>query len=235
MTLSEVMTELKDLGHEDTRKIYLNQGGTGEYFGVKVADLKTIAKKTKLDHELADELMMTNNGDAQYLAGLMADPKLVTVEELHAWAKNATGYWISEFAIPGIAADSTHGWDIGLEWIESADDKVSSAGWATLANVTTVKPDDELDIEKIKSLLERVGKELGNSPNRTRYAMNGFVISVGSCVVGLLDEAQNVAAALGKVEVDMGETACKVPLATEKIEKILDSKRYGKKRKKARC
>lgn len=50
--------------------------------------------------------------------------------------------------------------------------------------------------------------------------MNGFVISVGSYVPELNAEAKNVAAHIGKVHVDVGNSACKVPLAKEYIEKV---------------
>ena len=65
--------------------------------------------------------------------------------------------------------------------------------------------------------------------------MNGFVIGVGSAVVPLSAKAKAVAKAVGEVEVDMGGTACKVPLATEYIAKVEKSGRLGKKRKSAMC
>ena len=65
--------------------------------------------------------------------------------------------------------------------------------------------------------------------------MNGFVISVGTYVKPLLKDAKRVAKAIGKVEVDMGDTACRVPLATDYIKKVEGMGRIGKKRKTARC
>ncbi len=65
--------------------------------------------------------------------------------------------------------------------------------------------------------------------------MNGFVIAVAAHVAPVLKQAKATAKKLGKVEVDMGETACKVPLALEYIEKMENAGRVGKKRKTARC
>ncbi|MFT7161922.1 MAG: hypothetical protein ACI9GZ_003109, partial [Bacteroidia bacterium] len=36
-------------------------------------------------------------------------------------------------------------------------------------------------------------------------------------------------------QVDMGETACKVPLAKDYIQKVVDKGRVGKRKKSARC
>ncbi len=40
---------------------------------------------------------------------------------------------------------------------------------------------------------------------------------------------------LGTVSVDVGDTACKVPLATESIDRAEAAGRLGKKRKTAKC
>jgi hypothetical protein len=61
------------------------------------------------------------------------------------------------------------------------------------------------------------------------------VIAVGAYVKPLSAKAKRAAKAIGVVSVDMGDTACKVPLATEYIAKIEAAGRVGKKRKTAKC
>ena len=51
----------------------------------------------------------------------------------------------------------------------------------------------------------------------------------------LSDKAIAVAKQIGKVTVDMGDTACKVPSAVEYIEKVTKRRGVGKKRTTARC
>ncbi len=51
--LPEIMTELKSKGSEQTRKTFLRHGAPENMFGVKVGDLKPIAKKIKDDQALA--------------------------------------------------------------------------------------------------------------------------------------------------------------------------------------
>jgi hypothetical protein len=83
--------------------------------------------------------------------------------------------------------------------------------------------------------MSRVEKQIAKAPNRVRYAMNGYVIAVGCCVAPLTDEAVAVAKRIGKVEVNMGDTDCKVPVATDYIEKVRAMGRIGRKRAMARC
>ena len=98
-----------------------------------------------------------------------------------------------------------------------------------------MRPDEELDLDKLSELLDRVSRDIHQSQNRVRYTMNGFVIAAGSYVKGLTNKANKVATSIGKVSVDMGGTTCKVPLATTYIKKIEDKGYIGKKRKSARC
>ncbi len=79
------------------------------------------------------------------------------------------------------------------------------------------------------------GAFAGSAANRVKYTVNGFVIAVGAYVKPVVKQAKTTARKLGKVDVDMGGTACKVPLALEYIEKIEKSGRAGKKRKTIRC
>lgn len=64
--------------------------------------------------------------------------------------------------------------------------------------------------------------------------MNGFVISTGVFVPELREDAHRVAQEIGKVHVDVGDTACKVPLACDYIEKVL-LRGEPKKKKNLRC
>ena len=85
------------------------------------------------------------------------------------------------------------------------------------------------------ALLKTLEAEIDSAPNRVKYCMNSFVISVGSYVKPLLKAAKATARKIGAVEVDMGDTACQTPLATDMIAKIESMGRVGKKRKTAKC
>ena len=87
--LGEVMAELERLGNEPQRNIYRKHGAKAEMFGVKVADLKVVARKLKGDQTLALDLYRTGNLDAMYLAGLVADGRKMSRQDLEAWARAA--------------------------------------------------------------------------------------------------------------------------------------------------
>lgn len=235
MTAKEVLKELESYGNPATKKTLMKHGAKEPFFGVKVQDLKKIVKKVKKNHELSLELYDTGNSDAMYLAGLIADEDKITKTQLKKWAKNAYWYYISEFTVPWVASESKHAMDLGLEWIESKKENIAAAGWATLSSYAGTQPDENIDIELYSSLLDRIEKDIHNAPNRVRYVMNGFVIAIGGYIKTLHKKSIQTAKKIGKVEVEMGGTACKVPLATDYIKKVADRGSIGKKRKSARC
>ena len=234
-TVAKVMSELKRKGNPLRIQAFANHGAPDNLYGVSVADMKLIAKKIRGEQKLAYGLYETGNGDAQYLAGMVADGSQMTKKLLDTWARNASWQMVSEYTVPGVTCESKHRRDLAMKWIKSKKESVASSGWSTYAGVVTVTPDEDLDLAEIKSLLKTVEKEINSAPNRVRYTMNGFVIATGTYITSLTKQSEKVAKAIGKVEVEMGGTACKVPLATAYIEKAIDKGRVGKKRKTARC
>lgn len=235
MHINEVMRGLEAMGSEQTKKVLSKHGAKEPFFGVKVGDLKKIVKKVKKDHELSLALYETRNSDAMYLAGLIADEDQITKVQLQDWVKNAYWYMISEYTVPWVAAESQFGNELAMEWIESEEENIASTGWATLASLVSTKSDNELDIDGLETLLDCVSNTIKYAPNRVRYTMNGFVIAVGSYVEELSDKAIEIGKKIGKVDVEMGGTACKVPSSPEYIEKAKNRGSIGNKRKSARC
>ena len=138
-------------------------------------------------------------------------------------------------AVPWVASESRFGRELALDWIDRDEEMIASAGWSTYGCLLSIKPDADLDLAEVEKLLGRVRAEIGGAPNRVRATMNMFVIMVGSYVAPLTARAKATAKALGKVEVDVGDTACRVPDATAYIAKVEAAGRVGKKRKRAGC
>ncbi|AMR32971.1 DNA alkylation repair protein [Mucilaginibacter sp. PAMC 26640] len=236
MNVTEIMAELESKGSESIKKILLKHGVKEPFFGVKVEYLKPIQNKIKKDYQLAKNLFATGNADAMYLAGLIAYDAAMTQADLQSWAEAAVSNNISEYTVPWVAAGSRYGFGMALQWIESPVEHIAATGWATLSNTVALKTDAELDMEKLHNLLSRVEQQIHSSANRVVYTMNGFVIALGSYVDELAAEAIAAATRIGTVTVDVSDTACKIPVALENINKVR-SKRGGTapKKKNLKC
>jgi 3-methyladenine DNA glycosylase AlkD len=235
MTAADIVKELESLGSAGTKRVLMNHGVREPVLGVKVEDLKKIQKRVRKDHDLALELYATGIYDAQYLAGLIADERKMTPEDLRRWLAASNCPAISTFAVAALAAESGHGRELGLEWIESADEDTAQTGWTVLGGLVALQDEGGLDHGELARLLERVERTIHQQPNRVRYAMNGFVIGVGCYVRDLTDRAAEAGVKIGRVSVDMGNTACVVPYAPDYIQKVRARGTMGKKRKMLRC
>ena len=235
MRAADILKELEPLGSESYKRTMMVHGAREPIFGVRIQDLKRIVKRVGKDHHLALELFATGNYDAMYLAGLVADDARMTKKDLQRWLDQAYCSGISDFTVAWVAAESAHGWELGLEWIESAKEQHAAAGWSTLSSVARRRDDSELDVPAFERLLDRVGSSIHQQPDRVRYTMNGFVIAVGSSIRPLHERALQVAESIGIVSVDMYGTSCKVPSAPEHIRQAAARGALGRKRRDTRC
>lgn len=235
MKLKDAMNALAAKGSESVKKLWLKHGAKEPFFGVKIGDLKPLAKQLKNQQALAHELFATGNSDAQYLAGMIADGTVMTRAELQKWADTASWRMITNTIVPWVASENANGFVLALEWIDSPDENLVYAGWHTLGAIVTITPDDQLDVKKLDALLDRVAKTLPKSPNWVRSAMNSFVIACGTYCAPLAERAIATARKVGKVEVDVGETECRIPEAEAYILKSRRGAVIAPKRKTVRC
>jgi hypothetical protein len=235
MKLKDVMAALKAKGSEQIKNILTKHGAPKSLLGVRIGDMKPIAKQIKGDQALAMELYATGIGDAQYLAAMVADGRQMTAKQLETWAKGASWDMISGFAIAWVASENPDGLKIALKWIDSKDVQVARAGWSTLSAIAAIVPDADLPIAAYGRLLDRVAKTIHGAPGGVSYQMNNFVIMVGTYVEPLAAKAMAAAKKIGPLEMDMGDTCCKVPLAEEYIVKARRGAAVAPKRKTTRC
>jgi 3-methyladenine DNA glycosylase AlkD len=118
-TVKHVMAALKKKGDAQTRKTYVRYGAPENMFGVKVADMKVIAKQIKGNQDLTYELFDTGNCDARYLSGLVADGSLMTRSRLNQWARDAVWTMVSDWTVAWVASENDAGPSLALKWMKA--------------------------------------------------------------------------------------------------------------------
>jgi 3-methyladenine DNA glycosylase AlkD len=233
-SVAGIMKELETLGAESIRHVLRKHGAQDPFYGVRIGDMKPIVKRIKVNYQLALDLYDTGNYDAMYFAGLIANDARMTRKDLNKWAKNAQIAHCGS-TVPWVAAGSLIGLEMAREWIEAKDDKIAAIGWSTWCSLLALIPNEKLDLDELKKLLDRVQKTLQQSPDKVRYSMNMFVISLAIYVGELRSAAIAAAKKIGTVEVDMGDTSCQVPYAPDYIERARQRGVFDKKRKTVKC
>lgn len=235
MDLETVMRELEALGKERTKKIYISNGAHEPVFGVATGAMKPIAKKIKINQDLADELYATGNYDAMYFAGVIADPKAMTESDFDRWMDGAYFYMLSDYVVAVTLSESDIAQEVADKWIASGDELRMSAGWSCYCWLLGNRPDSAFSESKISNMLDMVKSSIHDAPERTKSAMNNFLYTVGISYVPLHEKAVETAREVGIVEVKRGKKKSSFLNASESIQKEIDKDRLGFKRKYVRC
>ncbi|HXV32863.1 MAG TPA: DNA alkylation repair protein [Gaiellaceae bacterium] len=218
-TAAAVLRELKRLGTAQNVTIYRRHGAGEDVYGVSFGNLRPLAKRLGTDHALALALWDSGNADARCLATMVADPAALTRGEADAWVEGID-YYVHADLVGGLVARTPFALEAIDGWTRSDGDFVRQTGYVALASyLRGGKP--PLSDAACRRWLKRVEREIHESPNRSRHAMNGALIAIGVFRPELAAEAVAAAGRIGTVEVDHGETGCKTPAAVPYIERSL--------------
>src|SRR5262249_56551635 len=97
MTLEEALRQLESLGNAGVRAHNAKNGAGDNQFGVKLGDIRVLAKKIKADHKLAMSLWETGNIDAQHLAILLIQPKDLSAKDVDRLVRSVTFGWVADW------------------------------------------------------------------------------------------------------------------------------------------
>lgn len=234
MTFKQAMQTLKKMGTSQNVKIYKRHGAGDNLFGVSFANLKTLQKQIKKDHDLAEQLWQTGNTDAMTLATTIADPERFTASSADAWLRGIS-YGLLGDMFGSLIARSKLALGRWKKWSKSKKEYTRQCAYGMLSAMLRDDPEAVPD-DLCREALERIEHEIHESPNLARHAMNGALISIGSYKSKFEKRALAAARRIGKVEVDHGQTSCKTPDATEYIKKtVAHYAKRGRRPKVGKC
>jgi 3-methyladenine DNA glycosylase AlkD len=174
MTLKETLKQLESLGDEGMRA-YNTKGGAGDNFGVKLGDLRVLAKKIKSDHDLALALWKTGNIDAQFLATLVIKPKSLSADEMDRMVRSVTFSRVADWLISYVVKQHPDKESLRQGWMATKDKWAARAGWSLTAE-RVVKSPEGLDLP---ALLDRIESEMGNAAPEVQWTMNCALAEIG--------------------------------------------------------
>ncbi len=232
MDYNQVMKTLIDLGTEQNRKIYKRHGNDIDMFGVSVANLKKVVKPLKSDHDLGRQLLFSNNFDAMYMSKWMVDPYTLTIEDLEELLNSSEYYVIIDNVVASLTARNKNiSWKAIYKWIDHENHRYRQAAYSVLSYILSNYDNSDIDTVLVRNRLLHAKEVIHKEANRVRYSMNSFIISAGGYIEEFTDLSIDVANEIGKVEVFMGETSCKVPFAPDYIRNMIKRGSTLKKRK----
>lgn len=174
-TREEALAALERCGDEKVRAMNARNGAPENQFGVKMGDIRTIAKGIKSNHALGLELWETGNADAMLLATLIVKPKQLSEDELERMAAAVTypqlADWFTSYVIKQHPGKET----LRQRWMHSDHPWLARAGWSLTAERITRNPEG-LDLG---ALLDRIEREMADAPAPSQWTMNFCLAGIG--------------------------------------------------------
>ncbi len=179
MTVKEVLAQLKALGDDARRKHNVKSGAPENQFGVKLGDIRTVAKKIKFKGnealEFALELWKTGNLEAQLVATLIIKPDTVTAKTLDSLTRAVTCAQVADWLNAYVVVQHPDKDALGKKWMKDKDRWAARAGW-NLTYIRVNKKDNDIDPV---ALLDRIEKELPKADPAVQWTMNFTLGAIG--------------------------------------------------------
>lgn len=178
MTVKEILAQLEPLGDEARRKHNIKAGAPENQFGVKLGDIRAVAKKVKTDHDLALKLWDTGNLEAQLLATLIIKPTSLSADELDQMTRSTTCAQVAEWLNSYVVAKHPEKEALREKWMKAKekDRWAARAGWHFTASRVNKGDDDGLDLD---ALLDRIEKEMPKAKPEVQWTMNSTLAAIG--------------------------------------------------------
>jgi len=175
MTLNETLKQLRALSNETVRAQNTKRGAGDNQFGVKLGDIRVLAKKIKINPELAMSLWETGNVDAQFLAALLVQPKNLSSKEINRMVRSVSFVQVADWLSSYVVRQHPDKEAFRLDWMAETDPWAARAGW-DLTSERAGKSPDGLDAP---ALLARIESEMADADPKVQWTMNMTLATIG--------------------------------------------------------
>jgi 3-methyladenine DNA glycosylase AlkD len=175
MTTKETFRQLEALGNEKMRAQNTRNGAGTNQFGVRLGELKKLAKKIKVNHALALSLWNTENIDARLLATLIIRPKELSVEEMDTMVRSVTFNQVADWLNAYVVKNHPEKEALRQLWMTVDQPMAARAGWNLTASRVVRDPDGL----ELAAILDRIEAEMEEAPPQVQWTMNSTLAQIG--------------------------------------------------------
>lgn len=217
MTVTDVLARLEALGSEKLRQQNMGRGAGPNQFGVRLGDIRTLAKEIKPNHDLAMALWEAGNSDAQLLAILLLKPKALSADALDRMVRSATIAQVADWLNAYVVAQHPDKERLRQTWLNDDDPWAARAGWSLTAERIAKRPEG-LDLP---ALLGRIEAEMADAAPAAQWTMNTCLANIGITVPDLRPRALAIGETLGVYRDYPVHKGCTSPFAPIWINEIV--------------
>ncbi len=209
MTKQEIFDQFEALGSESVRKRNRKNGATDNQFGVKMGDIRKIAKKIKIDHALAMELWDTENLEGRMLAILILDSKQLSADKLDEMVQSLHYFHVSDWLNAYIIKKHPDREKLRNQWLKSDIPMAARAGW----NLTSIRIKEDAEGLNLPKILQHLENHMLDAHPDAQWTMNFALVEVGINHPEHREEALRIGEKLGVYSDYRAPKGCTSPFA----------------------
>jgi 3-methyladenine DNA glycosylase AlkD len=176
--VEEIVSSLRKMRSESNR---LGMGRFGinvdRALGIKVTDLRKLARRIEKGHELAHQLWETGIHEARLLATMVDVPPAVTEKQMESWAADFDSWDMVDQACNNLFRKTPFAHTKAVQWADRKEEFVKRAGFALMA-VLAVHDRSSGDTV-FKKYLAVVERESSDERNFVKKAVNWALRQIG--------------------------------------------------------
>lgn len=173
----------------------INPKGT---LGISIPTLRNLAKRFKLDHELAHQLWASGIHEAKILASMIDDPKKVTKEQMDEWVVQFDSWDVCDQVCMNLFDKTPYAYLKAAEWCEREEEFVKRAGFALMASLAF--HDKNAPDESVEAFFPLILKHANDERNYVKKAVNWALRQIGKRNRQLRQKAIEVAQQMANLD-----------------------------------
>jgi 3-methyladenine DNA glycosylase AlkD len=225
MQCNELLIKLKSMSNPDNVDGMARFGiSTNNTYGISIYVLRSIAKEVGVNHQLAKELWASGIHEAQILAGIIDDPKLVTEEQLESWVVDFDSWDVCDQCCSNLFDRTTFAYQKAVEWSEREQEFVKRSGFVLMAALAVHdKTATDEDFERFFPIIKR---EATDDRNFVKKAVNWALRNIGKRNIALNRKAIEAAKEIKQIDARSARWIASDAireLTSEKVQRRLNS------------
>ena len=164
---------------------------TGKTYGVRMPELRSIAKNIGKDHELAEKLWNAGYGETKILASLIEDPKMVTESQMEKWVNEFDSWDVCDQCCINLFRKIPFARQKVFKWSLRDEEFVKRAAFALIAVLAV--HDKKADDEKFEEFFPLIIRESFDNRNFVKKSVNWALRQIGKRNTALNRKAVEIA------------------------------------------
>ena len=219
MEFKEIIKELESLSNpKDVEGMARFGINPKKAYGVRIPELRRIAKETGKNHELAQKLWKHGYTETRIMASIIEDPKLVSEEQMENWASEFDSWDVCDQCCINLFRKTPFAYKKIFEWNSRNEEFVKRAAFTLIA--TLAVHDKKANNSKFEELFPLIIKESNDDRNFVKKAVNWALRQIGKRNNTLNEKAIGIAEEIQKQDSKTAKWIANDALRELKSEKV---------------